>query len=456
MRSNRFLQFMACGLMGFVPALATSAPTEGDGLSLKLSIAADQPLILPLLPVVLRIELANEGGTTQVIAGAGLDYEHYGYIQTPLLYLFHVQGPDGSTKTVHFSDWVGWLYDVPGIANPPQSLAAGHSQVLEYTLGLGVEDFSLPKPEYPELQKQTAPTFAKTGEYQIQLALPRFSPPVRSNVLTIRVREPENPEDVLAHYILSHSGAPELFFRLPGLHELLDPRGITTLDSRKLRTMRDSGTTPPLQTCRQILAQCPGSTYAPYARLSLAVGLCFGWEEDFAAERGGIFNLDRQIERVRFLHQTARDVALPLRQREQAWLILRRYAERIDARIKSEARRTAPSLEQVLGVERVDLGGIPSDMSDIVFRVVFDTTQGSTVWKDFEDILNSRLTPGQMEMLRTAVTTNDTIQQAYGFSPLQIELQGCIDWVQQELCKLPWRDPLSGDLTMAGRPLPPP
>lgn len=435
-----------------VSAFPSAAARSDEGLLLKISLAAGQSGFLPLVPVVIRIELANESGTTRTIAGAGLGCADYAYFRNPPRYLFHVQGPDGSTKTVHFSDWVGWSPDIPGVPNPPRSLAAEHAQVLEYTLGLAVEDFSLPRPEYKELQKRAIPVFSSTGEYRVRLSLPRYSPPVQSNVLTIRIREPKTPEDVLAHDILSRSSVPDLFFNVPATFLSFRPRGITNLDSRRLGNMRDSGTTSPLDTCRQILADCPGSSYAPHARLFLAVGLCRGWEEYFARERGGTFNVDRRVERVRFLYQVLHEGKLPAHTRERACLILRDAAKRIDTHTKSEARKTAPSLEQVLGVQQLDLGGITPDLSDTVFYAVFEITRGSTEWKSYDDILNSKLTPRQMETLITAVTTNELIQRANGFSPLQLEVQGYINWATQELRKLPWHDPDTGLLTMAGRP----
>ena len=440
------LAFFIAPCLGYKPTI--SAQTPGD-LSLSISLAGESEQCLPLLPVAVELELRNDRGATQTIVGTGLGVVESMFQDSPARYLVRIERPQGKSKAVHLCDWLNWLIDAPGMANPAQYLAPGHRQIVEYSIGYGVPDGSAPEPEYGQRTRNATPVFDGVGEYRVQMVLARFNPPLESNILRITIETPQRPGDIAAYDILSHSPWPWILLSPPVTFET--KRGSWGEGTPHLPEVRAVGTTSPLDTCRAILERCPGSPYAAHARLFLGAALCAGWSEVLAGAPVDTKDWDKDVEGVRLLRQAAGDIALAQRHREQALVVLREEAQALTSRIQSQGLETAPTLERLLGVETIDVGVPP----EFVLRMVYDVSQG-TAPPGYSELLNAKLTPQQIETIRTALATNESLAQAARVTPLQLELEGYTKWAREELCKLPWRDPLTGDLTMAGRPLPGP
>jgi hypothetical protein len=427
-----------------------SEAASAGPLSLAISPSDGNSEYLALLPPVLTIELKNESGTTQSINESGLVVGELANRQTRGRYRVDIRKPDMTSQSAYLSDWVDWTAGGPPAQ--PQYLGPSRKQLLDYCLGFAVT--APPKEEEggADLRKRAVAVFDKTGEYEIRFAVvPLTSGPLESNPLKITIVQPKNPADVRAYQILAQSRWPEMFLsplcaRSPFvLHSGLG--GVSVLTGPPLEV---PATSSPLAICTQIITLCPDSAYAPYARMFFASALASGWAECLAAGQGGQpMDLDKRTEGIRLLRQAAADPALPRRYRERGLLNLMGGTEDLSRYIQSEGRRKLPTLESVLGV-KVEIGGLPDET---IFELARNVARGRSPAEGFYELLRTKLTPTQCEKLMEAATSDPNIAVATGYTPLQEELRGYGEWARAELCKIPWRDPNTGQLNLAGVPL---
>jgi len=442
----RYLRYLIATGMLLATMSASNEAASQTPFSLTISPSEGSAEYVPLLPVIVTIELKNVSTTTQSIAGAGLDVVERSEWEDPPRYSFQIIQPDGTFRSAFFCDWVNWTVDGPHMANPPQSLGPGCRQILDFLLGFGFQGTPDRKMRYVELLSQSTSVFPETGEYHVWLLMPRLKPAaVASNALKITVKQPEKPNDIQAYDILSHSHWPNIF-----LSPLVVPGGAQGISAvPDLPDLRGYATTMPLETCKEILNRCPDSAYAPYAKAYLATAVIAGWKERVVPTKPEILPPERRIEGARLLRQVAEDPRLPRRYREQALLNLSRGAEEINRVLQRNGTQKRPSLENILGGVKVDT----ADMGDnTILKFVYRMTQG-TLPKDVEEkFLKVKFTADQLEAIRKVVVSDANIATAIGVTPVQKELESLIGWAERELRKIPWRDPNTGQLTMAAIP----
>jgi len=427
-------------VLGVVAWGQTGAASAGPS-SLTISAGDGKTEYLPLLPVVVTIELNNQGETSESIADGGLIVAEPGHWQRRERYRFEIRNPDLTTQPAYLSDWAYWFIDSEPMV--PQGLQLGprRKQILDYCLGFGL---GVPATEWKDdLRKQATALFRKTGEFEIRLRIARLTAgPLESNPLAIKVVEPMNPSDLRAYEVLSHSRWPAMF--LTPLYQGTEPSGVAVFTGPPLDV---PATSSPLATCTQIVTLCPDSAYTPYARLFLASALARGWAECLAAGQGGQpLDVDKRMEGIRLLGQAAADSALPRRYREQGLLNLLRGANDVTNHIQWEAYKKLPTLESVVGA-RVDIGGLPEDT---VFQIARDIAKGRSPSPGYDELLRAKLTPEQYQKLLNVAMSEGNIATRSGDGAILKELQELVAWARAQLRKIPWRDPDTGQLRMSG------
>jgi hypothetical protein len=466
---HRWLSGMALVFFLLLP-VSTIHPAEA-ALTLTIQPSDGKSEVLHLLPVVLTLELKNESDTTQSLPGAGLHVAEVSLGEYPPRYRFYITKPDGTQGVAYLSDWVGWNPDGSRIRIRVGFLRPGHRQILDYCLAYGADRLP-PSPEETRISTlhKAIAFFPTTGTYEVQLRMiTRQGEERRSNMLPIAIKLPESATDVLAHTVLSHGEWPQMLLAplspLSDIHGLKvfygDPIGERWYDEKGKR--RALHRTTPVKICREILSRCPDSAYAPYARVFLGTALSRGWAEDpettfpktmaemdqYRLARITI-NVEKRAEGIRLLRQAAEDPKLPRRYREEALLSLPFPTKELCWHIKESAKKKLPLLENILGGAKVDLRLLPlDDVYGIAYQLTTETKEKIFFRSYFEKVF----TPEQVETLKAAAKGNPDFAAAGGVSPLQIELQEHTKWARAELRKIPWRDPETGELTMA--PIPP-
>ena len=430
-----FLLVLRISVTGAAPnaPLLTISPSDGSTNS------------LPLLPVVLTIELRNDSDTTLPLEAACLGVTESPTLGARYLYCFRIQAPDGATEEAYLSDWVNWQIDASAMVKAQKPLGPRRRQALDYCLGFGVRRLLGPAAGYSDLRREAMPLFTAPGPYRIRLTIAEGLPgALQSNVLAFQIDRPETPEDLLAYRIISGSRWPEALLTPLSMGAM--PQGIPVLISA--REFADAGSTSPLEVCRQVLARAPSSHYAPYARVFLGTAMTLGWGERPDVPSSGTVAVERRLEGIRTLRQAAENLALARRWREITLLKLRRGAQALSFDLQASVADRLGTLDTILGGTRVDLRGTAPIL---IFRAAHELTQG-TAPPGVAGLLHDRFTDDQIKVIQAAMESNPALQQAVGVSPLQIELEQHTAWADAELRKIPWRDPVTGQLTMAGLP----
>lgn len=363
----------------------------------------------------------------------------------PPRYHFEVGRPDGTTTAVYLSDWVNWTSMVAG-GNLSECLAPGGRDTLDYCLGLGIGQCPKDDVDPAELHRSAEAVFPTVGEYRVQLVLPRFGASgIRSNTLSISIKAPETPPDVLAHGIVSNSNAPGLFLAPPsegtivGIDPLMwwrfDGTGQNWFEVKRQLTE---------EMCPEIVTRYPDSAYAPYARLFWAWALCHRFVKP-AVDGEEAPDVERRVQGIDLLRPSAQDPNLPRRYREAALEILIRTATELAEFERDRAIKVLPSIESILGVAVDNMRG---KSPGPVYRKAHQLLVGAEGAEISYGALQRVFTAEQIETLKAAVASNEVIQAALEVSPLQNELRDLAAWARSELAKLPWRDPNTGELRM--------
>jgi hypothetical protein len=407
----------------------------------------------PLLPVIVTAQLTNNSATTVSVWRTGLGVLDSALmekpprfpVKRPPRYCFIVGKADGVSTEVHLSDWVFWG-SVSGEGRPPAPvLGPQENQTLDYCVGYGVPSLSESLVNRDTEYKQCFVVFPVPGIYRIQMKLPRLGlSGVESKALAVTIKKPENPQDVAAYEILSRSKWSAMF--LTPFTERGDPQGIgnQALKSRLFPLSVEKKTSSPLDICKEILTRCPASAYAPYGQAFLAGAQALGFEaclegissEEFenpAVWSGG----------VRLLRQVAQDSRLPRRFREEALMDLRMASGFGSDRQAGPISVPLPSLEAILDGAKVNTGNYTArDAFGWALKVARRTDSSGTC----ELMLRKFFTPEQIETLTAIAPTDRQIVLAIEGAVTQDELLQYRQWARAELCKLPWRNPNSGEL----------
>lgn len=413
--------------------------------SLILSLADGKSDGLPLLPIVLTIQLRNDGPTSRNITNAGLDVVQVEPPVLPPRYRFTVEMPDGQRHLVHNTNRTDYQeFYVAGFRQTPQVfLAPGEKQVMDYCLSYGAFDFpdSL---DYGALVHKAHAVFPAPGDYRVRLSMPRIGMDrrpgptgVESNWLTVRIMAPTAPADVWACDILRRGARPAMF-----LTPLADPaadegNGLPVFDGSTELALESTPSTSPLETCREILRRCPDSAYAPYARLFLSIASSTRRFQGHSGATSKTTSVQEQLENLRLLRQAAEDLRLSRRYREAALVSLKQCASRLEQRAEREALATTPSLESIIGRKKAEsITPFPFEVFQLVQKMADDSAPPGGV-----QFLTSRLTPTDIEALKAAVKANPAIARSPWPDPTQAEATGHVQWAKSQLRNLPWRDP---------------
>lgn len=421
--------------LGF--ALVMPGETAWSSPVLEIAVSGDGGEFLPLLPVPLTIRVTNPEATTATVTPLVRDHRvSWHNPAADSLYQFVVSREDGKTVRAMFADWAwGAAPYIAGDTGVDPSriakvaLAPGETWVQDYCLGYG---FVL-----DGATTAIRPVFDAPGEYVVRLELPYLvAGGARSSEVTVRIIEPTGEADKKAREILR--GSPRatmflsppmlefssLYYRYPDYGKTDTPPGVRVGDL-----------------AARILSECPGSAYAPYAELLLGKALTVRTVESGDSAHPRAPDVEKNAEGFRLLRQCAEDEKLPRRYREAALVRLGSGAAHLVDSIQQRASRSAPTLESILGTPLPDTGILPG----LVFRFVSEIEAG-TAPPGIEELLRSKLTAEQYEAVRKAVTSNPSVATSAGANPLQNELRGHSEWARQELRKLLWRNPATGEL----------
>ena len=437
------LAFCRLGLSGEPPAQgAVQVWIEAEGAKNEL---------LPLLPLCVTISVRNPAATAAMVtplvpdsnwilwnrgrrgAASPLSGQE---VTSGALYHFLVNKDEAQGDRVLFADFVHFsLVALDSPTRPSQirktAISAGEIWLQDYCLGYGM------------MVDGASPTvgliFPTPGVYSVIIEMPYLAQGVAgSNEITIRVKEPESESDRRAYEMVRSSPVPAAFLAPPPAEY-----GSPFLSELRYPMSRDV-----IDLTSRILTACPDSAYAPYARLLWAKTLT---ERSVrAVDPAGSDRPDAAAgaQGFRLLRQCAEDANLPRRYREAALVRLRDGAAALVNSLLYDARRTSPTIDAILASVVPDKGIPP----EFVLRMVQEVMQGTALPRVFE-ALRMHYTPQQIETMGNALRADDRLAQAAGLTPLQLELEGYSVWAREELCKLPWRDPNSGELTMQGRAL---
>jgi hypothetical protein len=428
-------------------ALLNIAAMGQSASSLSLTLTPGRSEYLPLLPVVLTITLRNDSDATSSADAPVLGLDGPVGTDTPR-YRFLVRRPDGTQIDAYHGDRVLMQ---PDLAPPHGILGKAvvgprRMQILDYCAACGILQLPSTPADLRKIEKTAVGVYSTLGEYQIRLMLfGSNGSRLESNLVRIVVKPPDKAPDVLAYDILKRSSWPEMFLLpLDG-----DPSvgGIRPFPTEKIR---DSTTSSPMETAREILTRCPDSEYAPYARQVLGTALCTWWGGMWVPRGGQLPDAAQQAEGIRLLRQSAEDLNLPRRFREEALLNLVESAERVSAVLQGDSKDCSQSLASILRGAKIPPNPFSPGEVFAIAKQIADHAPPPIFGQDwFEKVF----TREQQEALQAAVTGNPAIAQGAGVSPVQAEMRADAAWARSELRKIPWRDPNTGQLTMTGVPL---
>jgi len=321
----------------FLAALC-QANESADSLSLRISLdEATQQLLL--LPVVVRIELRNEGQTP-----IGMSAFPFGPEKTSNLskraprYHFTILGPDGSTRDALFADWVNWRLDLIEAANPVQ-IAPGESLTLDYCLGCAADQYTSPGRQLRDIVKMGKPVFPRPGNYTAQLTLRLPDQGImKSNALAIAIQEPRSSEDRGAYEILAECQNPFVLLRAPSSAV---GRGIAAQGV-------SSASTPTQEALSEVLFRFPNSRYAPYAQLLYALAQSQKRSMLLTATGVPAQDVAMQIEGIRLLRECASDQQLPRRFRDGGAVLMTAIATRLGQVMDPDVKVRIPSAKTEL------------------------------------------------------------------------------------------------------------
>ena len=438
-------------LIGCAIALAAGvivATTPGGGsLTVQIAPEGGRTEILPFLPVCVTISVANSSATTVtarsvvpetnplwsggrgpiVLTPKPTPPEPF----PPAMYQFVITRPEGKSVRAMFADFT-WLAFLGGYTptHPgkmgKRAVGPGETWVQDYCLGYGMT--------FDGTTTAVGSLFDVPGEYTVRLEMPYLvEGGAQSNEITIRVKEPESESDRKACEMVRSSPFGTVFLVPP-------PESYGSPFVKDLIYPINTGAA---ELAARVLVECPGSAYAPYAELLVGKALTLRSVETGISARPFGPDVEMNAEGYRILRQCAENENLPRRYREAALVRLKGGAAGLVSSLQHRASESAPTIESILGEPVPDVG-IPWDL---VFRVVSDIETGKAP-PGYEEGLRSKLTPEQYEALRNAVLTNSALATSAGVNPLQEELRGFSEWAGQELRKLPWRDPNTGELSL--------
>jgi len=438
-----------------VVCLATFAAWSAFGagiafatLSLSIETEGGRTEVLPLLPVCVTIRVTNTGATTTTACPLTPDvpWPRLPRTSTPNqrtsrlatdkynapMYVFRIRDTQRKTVQATFADYTLQATIMDAMNSHPSrlrsSIGPGQTWVQDYCLGYGLSS------DWTTTHIRSL--FDAPGDYAVRLEMPYLAEAgVPSNEIVVRVREPESDSDRKAYDVLRSSPFPHALLGPPGNH------GCPFIQEIIFHIE------PPVaDLAARILAESPNSTYASYARLLWGKALCGALTALAYRKQLTVADAEERAEGFRLLRQSAEDSNLPRRYREAALLGLQ-GAKDLDSHLRHLARKQVPSVESVLDGAKVDLGPLgPEEVFGIAYQLAVGTEGPVFGQKGFERIF----TPEQIEALKVVAVSDPVIPQAAGLTPLQKELEECSEWARQELRKLPWRDPNTGELTLRG------
>lgn len=431
------------GLSGLLLAIIALLAFGGDTVSVKIAVDTRSVEALPLLPVCVEIRVTNtaimsrklrplipevgwprSAGISSVVSAIPATPDPF----PPSMYQFVIKPESGTEFRSMFSDFTGATHVGGDRAMHPgrislRELRPGAAWVQDYCLGFGMT--------YDGSRTSNQILFPDPGKYLVKLEMPFLvGGGIGSNEIGIVVRHPETENDKKAYELLYNSPFRTIFLNPPQL------RYGSPLPSPN----RPSVNPDAARLADEIASTCPNSRYAPYAKLIVAMATSEGWISD-PDHPGGLEQANTRLAGFRLLRQCAEDPKLPRRYCEAAMRKLR-TGEFLDRRLKKAAAQRIPDLESIVPGAGSDLGGLtPQEVLGIAYQLAVGS-EGPVFGRAW---LEKRFTVDQIEALKTAASGNSAVAEAAGLTPLQKELQGNVNWAREELKKLPWRDPNTGE-----------
>jgi hypothetical protein len=405
-----------------VEALASTA---------TLTITPPEQTVLHLLPVCVTAELRNDGDPAKYIGGfglGGLTLNAAGY----QLRGFRVGTRDGSEVLFCMTDWI---YAETHAKHPgPQIPGAGAQQTLDYSVSCGVLDR-----DRRQYITSSQAVFTSAGTYSVQMVLEAALFRLESNVVRVHVEMPYQPEDVAAHGLLAKLPQPYLLM------------GQAAWVSGCVGWGPAGGYSPDygeeIKACTEITTRCPNSAYAPYARVFLGGRMLLG-EMD---RQGDLIDKEKRMDGIRLLRQAASDSRMNRRWRDAALVAIIDIAPHLSDWNRNQGITSVKPLSEVLA-QKVNIPLSPVGLYKAAYLVAKDTGTAADL-RFSQDMLQRYLTPAQVDIVKKYALSDPAVEDAINRSPFDLELETHADWARSELRKIPWRDPETGQLSMAGIPL---